>query len=389
MKKVLLTIALALFSASVFAQTVKDFYPAWFYDLKGGAAYTAGEVAFKDLITPAAALSAGYRFSPTFGLRGDFSGWQAKGGIVNTGDLYQWNQLQLNADAMFDILNLFGRNKRMDRAVNPYFLAGIGLNCRYNNDGAVALAPKFPNTDNLWYGTVLGFTGRLGLGANFRISDVVSLLLEVDDNMYTDKFNSKVGNYPLELDYHITALAGIRLTFGLARQKALAAAAAEAAAAAAAAEAAAKAAAEAAAAAKAKAEADAAAAAAKAKAEAEAAAAAAEAAARAKARATVENVYYIINKTDIRDCESGKVQNIIDIMNKYPEAVVTISGYADKETGNPNINMRLSQGRADGVAKALQDAGISADRITVKYFGDTEKVSDVQEENRVSVCITK
>ena len=390
MKKVLLTIALVIFGASAFAQTVKDFYPAWFYEVKGGAAYTAGEVPFKDLISPAAALSAGYRFSPTFGLRGDFSGWQAKGGLSNTNDLYKWNHVQLNADAMFDILNLFARNKRMDRAVNPYILAGVGMNCRFNNDEAMALAPKFPNAENLWYGTVLGWTGRIGLGANFRLSDAVALTLEVDDNMYGDKFNSKKGDFPLDLDYHITALAGLKFSFGYAKKKALAAAAAEAAAAAAAAEAAAKAAAEAAAAAKAKADADAAAAAAAEAAAREAAErAAAEAAARAKARATTENVYYIINKTDIRDCEAGKVQSIVDIMNKYPEAVVTISGYADKETGNPTINMKLSKGRAEGVAKALEEAGISADRITVKYYGDTEKVSDVQEENRVSVCVTK
>ena len=44
---------------------------------------------------------------------------------------------------------------------------------------------------------------------------------------------------------------------------------------------------------------------------------------------------------------------------------------------------------AERVAKALTDAGINADRITVKYVGDTEQVSNVREENRVAVCVTK
>ena len=51
--------------------------------------------------------------------------------------------------------------------------------------------------------------------------------------------------------------------------------------------------------------------------------------------------------------------------------------------------MKLSKDRAEGVAKALVDAGIAPERITVNYFGDTQTVSDVPAENRVSVCVTR
>ena len=51
--------------------------------------------------------------------------------------------------------------------------------------------------------------------------------------------------------------------------------------------------------------------------------------------------------------------------------------------------MTLSQNRAERVAKALKDAGIAASRITVNYYGDTVQVSDVMEENRVAVVVTK
>ena len=89
MKKLFLTIALTVLSFSAFAQTAENFNPGWFLGVQGGAGYTAGEAAFKDLLSPSAGLGAGYRFTPVFGLRGALSGWQAKGSIVNTKDIYK------------------------------------------------------------------------------------------------------------------------------------------------------------------------------------------------------------------------------------------------------------------------------------------------------------
>ena len=76
-------------------------------------------------------------------------------------------------------------------------------------------------------------------------------------------------------------------------------------------------------------------------------------------------------------------------MNTYPEAVVSVTGYADKATGTAKINWDLSQKRAENVAKALVDAGIAADRISTNFYGDTVQVSEVPAENRVSVCVTR
>ena len=81
--------------------------------------------------------------------------------------------------------------------------------------------------------------------------------------------------------------------------------------------------------------------------------------------------------------------NIIAVLNQYPEAIVSITGYADKETGTAKRNMALSKERAERVTQCLIDAGIAADRITSNYYGDTIQVSDVPEENRVSVCVTR
>ncbi|MBQ7459103.1 MAG: OmpA family protein, partial [Bacteroidales bacterium] len=113
------------------------------------------------------------------------------------------------------------------------------------------------------------------------------------------------------------------------------------------------------------------------------------AAERAAARSITENVYFLLDRTNIRKSEQAKIDHIIAVMNEYPEAVVVIGGHADKETGTAKHNMKLSEGRANNVAKALKAAGIAEDRITVEYYGDTQRVSDVREENRVSVCVTK
>ena len=411
MRKTILVISTLLaMGASALAQ--EAFKPGWFLDLKGGATYTAGEATeFFDQVTyPTIALGAGYNFVPGFALRGEFSGWQAKGTVLNgyvqsegsNGEWqYKFNYVQFNVDAIWDICNSF--KYKTSRLFSPYIFAGPGLNYRFGNQQALEIADLFPPVNYLWQKDVLSFTGRFGAGVDIRLIDALHLELEVVDNVLSDHFNSKkndtelhIGDWPLDFDYNISALIGLKYTFGRgvnskkAAAAAAAAAAAEAAAKAAAAE---KAAAEKAAAEKAAAEKAAAekAAAEKAAAEKAAAEAAAKKAAeeRAAARAAEETVYFVIGRHNIRNSEVQKIQNIVDIMNAYPEANVNVSGYADIETGTHAGNWVLSQKRAENVAAALKKAGIAADRITVDYFGDTKKVSNVPSENRCSVIVTR
>lgn len=74
MKRSLL-LAIVLFCAEIlFAQKGKEeagiiFNPHWYLQLQGGMGYTVGETGFKDLISPAGALSVGYSSR----LSGDFA----------------------------------------------------------------------------------------------------------------------------------------------------------------------------------------------------------------------------------------------------------------------------------------------------------------------------
>lgn len=222
MKKCLLLAACLLSGAAVFAQEgvlssrkAEDggkvfFNPHWQLQVQAGAAHTVGEAAFKDLLSPAAALSVGYRFTPVWGVRAVLGGWQARGAWVNPLSKYKYNYLQGNVDATLDLGNLFcGYNHR--RVFNPYFFAGVGLNGAFNNDEAVALADAGYDLEYLWSGKKISVAGRAGLGVGIRLTERLALNLEVNGNVLTDKFNSKkAGN----ADWQFNALAGFTIKFG-------------------------------------------------------------------------------------------------------------------------------------------------------------------------------
>ena len=99
----------------------------------------------------------------------------------------------------------------------------------------------------------------------------------------------------------------------------------------------------------------------------------------------VFQIFFGARETDIADSERGKVENVVNFLKANPEFKVMVTGYADARGGNPRINMFYSQGRAERVAKALEDAGIDAARITVVAKGETVQYTDGYEMNRVTI----
>ena len=87
--------------------------------------------------------------------------------------------------------------------------------------------------------------------------------------------------------------------------------------------------------------------------------------------------------------DQKKIDEMVAYMEKYPNSKVAITGYADKETGNPRINLTLSEKRAKNVADALKAKGIAASRIVTDFKGDTVQPYTTPKENRVSVCIAE
>ena len=400
MKRFFMTVVAVLMLGSVaFAQQSKsdekvEFRPHWGWRLHGGASYTVGEASFERLISPAAQLSATYNFHHAMGVRVGLGGWQGKGTVVVTDEIYNFNFLQLNADYVLDLANLFGGFKH-DRIWTPYVFAGIGGAYGFDNKQASKYLDEHASVLANYWEKAPFFVVRAGAGVDFWITDKFALGVEVNGNGYSDKFNSKAAVDGFNPDFQFNAFLGASFRFGgnTAPSKAYAAKVEAEEAARAAAEAAAKAEAERLAAEKAAAE----------KAEAERLAAekaaaekaAAEAAARAaaeRARICAENsqdLFFTIGSSTIRKSEEQKLVKLVEFLLANPDYSVEVAGYADKNTGNAKVNMNVSKARVESVQKKLIKLGLPADRITSNYYGDTEQPFAENDKNRAIICTVK
>ena len=185
-----------------------EFKPHWFMQVQVGAAHTLGEAKFSDLISPAAAINVGYQFAPAWRARVGVSGWQAKGGWVSPQQDYQYKYLQGNIDIVSDLSTLFcGFNPK--RVFNGYVFLGGGLNRGFDNDEANALDTRTYEMEYLWRDGKFLIAGRMGLGCNLRLNDRLSINIEGNANVLSDKFNSKkAGN----ADWQFNALIGLNIT---------------------------------------------------------------------------------------------------------------------------------------------------------------------------------
>ena len=89
-------------------------------------------------------------------------------------------------------------------------------------------------------------------------------------------------------------------------------------------------------------------------------------------------------KSTVEKSQEANISLIANYMKKHPEAKVKISGYASPE-GNPELNQRLSEARAEAVKNVLvKKYKIAADRLETEGLGATDKLFDEVEFNRVA-----
>lgn len=402
MKQLLITVmTLLVMSNVVSAQQSRsdeklEFRPNWGLKVQGGASFTIGEADFSKLLSPAAQLSATYNFHHAMGVRFGFSGWEGKGTVVVTDEMYSFRFLQLNADYVLDLASLFGGFKH-DRIWTPYVFAGIGGAYGFDNKEAGKYVAEFGDVVSRYWETAPFFVVRAGLGVDFWVAKNVALGLEANANGYSDKFNSKGAVSGFNPDFQFNALLGLKFRFGgntrpskAYADKVAAEEAAEAARLAAEKAAAEKAAAEKAAAEKAAAEKAAAEKAAAEKAAAEKAAA--EKAAAERARICAEqstNVFFTIGSYSIRKSEMAKIDKLVEFLKANPDYSVSLVGYADKATGTSARNLVISKERVNAVKAKMIQLGAPADRIETDYVGDTVQPYVENDQNRVIICTVK
>jgi outer membrane protein OmpA-like peptidoglycan-associated protein len=388
MKKIILFIA-ALFIAGGYsyaqekAYAPTKFWDHWFLQGQVGGSYTVSEyhseAGFGDLLAPHAAISVGKYFSPKVGARLQVGGWQSKNYFNNSfGEgTYKVNYIQTSVDGLLNLTNLF-MPYSPERGFNLIFLAGIGYAHGWGKDDVQAFGGE-------GFGRTNSIVPRVGLQGDFRITDAVSLNLEVTGNLYPDNFNGySVGK---KYDGTVNAMVGLTYNFTKGGFKMVDAADPVAI-----------------------------------KAandkinelralndskDSEISRLQRELAVKPEPQVVVEKTKEIKEQTEVLmnavvvfRIGSAKLEQNQDIniynaaryLKDNPQVNVIVTGYADKSTGTPAINQRLSEQRAEAVAKVLTDKyGISASRITTKASGDKEQLFPTDQWNRVVVftAVTK
>ena len=384
MKKALVSLMLAMGFMTASAQeqqpqTENVFNPHWYVQVQGGAQYTLGEISFGNLISPNVQVSGGYNFGKLFGLRLSVNAWQSKaGGIYNMrkpgfdGIKYSWdwNYINPNLDAVVNLSNLIGGYKA-DRLFSVSAYLGIGANVAFNNKEAkdvraviIANEGHDPAQNdavlaNLWEGTKTFLTGRAGLMGDFRITDNWSVGLELNAHVLGDKYNSKKASTG---DWYFNALIGAKYAIGKTYttqpkapccepeiryvekvvekivEKEVPV----------------------------------------------------EVVKEVKIEPIRRDVFFALNSSKVTDAELTKIKEIADYLKTYPNAKVSITGHADKGTGNASINKRLSEKRAKAVTDILVNKfGIASSRVSFEFVGDSTQPFAENNMNRVCICIAQ
>ncbi len=86
-------------------------------------------------------------------------------------------------------------------------------------------------------------------------------------------------------------------------------------------------------------------------------------------------ILFDVNKSTIRPESMGALNEIAKLMKDHSDLKFEIDGHSDSD-GNDDVNVKLSQSRADAVKAQLVKMGISDSRLATKGFGDTKPISD-------------
>lgn len=361
--------ALAL-TTSVFAANAQEYEdaPYWFMGVKAGVQGTPTNYDFTKLITPSAGIMAGYQFAPQFGMRLDLQGIWNKTAFKSADATCDFNTVTADLDLIFNITRMIWKNPVVDFSI----LAGGGYNYTWNRGDAA----KYPYNDRMTGVTKTmfspNFRGGVIVGRNINTNWGVNL--EVDGNVLRDNYNLKNNT---KFDYQLTAMVGLTYMWGHKKAAAKPAPVREEPAPAPVREEPAPAPV------------------AKEPAPAPAPAPAVAPAAKETEPAPVVykapeeiriEIFYDRNDAQIRPSEDAKLRALSDFIKSHEVGTVVVSGYADKETGNPGYNKRLSKTRANGIVSILTKTyNIPASRISTKALGDTVQPFAENDKNRVVI----
>ena len=92
-------------------------------------------------------------------------------------------------------------------------------------------------------------------------------------------------------------------------------------------------------------------------------------------------IYFDAGKSDLKAQYNTELDNILAILDKYPDLGVEISGFASAE-GSEDLNRELSNKRAIAVLDYINHKGVVRRRIIAKGYGVSKDQSSNKEEGR-------
>ena len=85
-------------------------------------------------------------------------------------------------------------------------------------------------------------------------------------------------------------------------------------------------------------------------------------------------IHFPFNSAEIPANETMDIDRVAEFMKKHPEVTAILEGHTDS-IGSAAYNLKLSKMRAAAVAKALEERGIDASRLTVVGKGESHPIA--------------
>ena len=85
------------------------------------------------------------------------------------------------------------------------------------------------------------------------------------------------------------------------------------------------------------------------------------------------HINFILDRWDLLNREKVNLQSVADIMKSTPSIKYLLCGYADKQTATPEHNLMLSKNRVEAVYNALiNQFGVNPDQLVTDYKGGVD-----------------
>lgn len=81
-------------------------------------------------------------------------------------------------------------------------------------------------------------------------------------------------------------------------------------------------------------------------------------------------IKFDVNKSTIKPESMGTINHVLKMMQEHPELRFSVEGHTDSD-GNEDVNLSLSEARANTVMKKLIELGIDQSRLSYKGYGET------------------